>query len=138
MKHTHSPFDYRFKRISNLIIYFSSVKYPAIWRCEHISRGRSGVSCGRCGCECGGCASSQEMIHLQSETTAPPVGDAVPPVGDLLASPNFGICDITHSFRQRFEKINRALSDCSRSIKIEYNQTMGNYEYPGSISKDIH
>jgi hypothetical protein len=25
-----------------------------------------------------------------------PAGDAVSPTGDLLASPNFGICDTTH------------------------------------------
>jgi hypothetical protein len=49
--------------------HFSSVTYPGIWRCEHISRGRCGVSCGRCGCACGGCPS---------------------PEGDT-ASPNFGI-----------------------------------------------
>ncbi len=54
------------------------------------------------------------MIHLQWETTACPegaaaspegaaaspegdaAGDAVSPTGDLLASPNFGICDTTH------------------------------------------
>jgi hypothetical protein len=60
---------------------YSIVTYPAIWRCDHISRGR-------CGCECGGCASLKEMIHLQWETTASPVGD-------LLACPNFGICDTT-------------------------------------------
>jgi hypothetical protein len=42
------------------------------------------------------------MIHLQWETTASPegnaaslAGDAVSPAGDLLASPNFGICDTT-------------------------------------------
>jgi hypothetical protein len=39
------------------------------------------------------------MIHLQWETTAPPegdaAGDAVSPAGDLLVSPNFGICDTT-------------------------------------------
>jgi hypothetical protein len=46
------------------------------------------------------------MIHLQWETTgspeedaASPVGDAVSPTGDFLASPNFGICDITHKIR---------------------------------------
>jgi hypothetical protein len=40
--------------------------------------------------------------HLQSETipsperdAASPKGVAVSPVGDLLASPNFGICDTT-------------------------------------------
>jgi hypothetical protein len=67
---------------------FSSVTYPAIWRCHHISRG--------------GCASLKEMIHLQWETTASPerdaaspAEDAVSPEGDLLASPNFGICDTT-------------------------------------------
>jgi hypothetical protein len=36
------------------------------------------------------------MIHLQWETTASPEGDAVSPTGDLLASPNFGICDTAH------------------------------------------
>jgi hypothetical protein len=36
------------------------------------------------------------MIHLLWETTASPAGDAVSPEGDLLASPNFGICDTTH------------------------------------------
>jgi hypothetical protein len=42
------------------------------------------------------------MIHLQWETTTSPerdaassAGDAVSPEGDLLASPNFGICDTT-------------------------------------------
>jgi len=39
------------------------------------------------------------MIHLQWETTAAPerdaAGDAVSPEGDLLASPNYGICDTT-------------------------------------------
>ncbi len=42
------------------------------------------------------------MIHLQWETTtspegdaASPAGDPVSPVEDLLASPNFGICDTT-------------------------------------------
>ncbi len=42
------------------------------------------------------------MIHLQWKTTASPEGDAaspaedpVSPAGDLLASPNFGICDTT-------------------------------------------
>jgi hypothetical protein len=35
------------------------------------------------------------MIHLQWETTASPEGDAVSPARDLLASPNFGICDAT-------------------------------------------
>jgi hypothetical protein len=91
----------RFQNLQNNF-FFSSVTYPAIWRCERISRGRCGVSCGRCGCECGGCASLKEMIHLQWETTAPPEGDAaspaedaVSPSGDLLASPNFGICDTT-------------------------------------------
>jgi hypothetical protein len=74
---------------------FSSVPYPEIWRCDHISRGR-------CGCECGGCASLKEMIHLQWERTASPEGDAMSPagdavsaMGDLFASPNFGICDTT-------------------------------------------
>jgi len=71
----------------------SSVTYLAIWRCEDISRGRRG-------CECGGCASLKEMIHLQWETTASPAGDAVSPAGDLLASPNFGICDITQTKRE--------------------------------------
>jgi len=73
----------------------SSVTYPALWRCDQISRGR-------CGCECRGCASLKKMIHLQWETTASPegdaaspAGDAVSPTGDLLASPNFGICDTT-------------------------------------------
>jgi len=32
--------------------------------------------------------------HLQWETTASLEGDAGSPVGDLLASPNFGICEI--------------------------------------------
>jgi hypothetical protein len=43
------------------------------------------------------------MIHLQWETTASQerdtaslTGDAVYSEGDLLASPNFGICDTTH------------------------------------------
>jgi hypothetical protein len=43
------------------------------------------------------------MIHLQWEMTvshegdaASPTGHAVSPAGDLLASSNFGICDITH------------------------------------------
>jgi hypothetical protein len=58
----------------------SSVTYLAIWRYDHISRGRCGLYCGRCGCECGGCASLKQMIHFQWETTA---------------SPNFGICDTT-------------------------------------------
>jgi hypothetical protein len=42
------------------------------------------------------------MIHLQLETTASPERDAASPAedaaspeGDLLASPNFGICDTT-------------------------------------------
>jgi hypothetical protein len=42
------------------------------------------------------------MIYLQWETTtslerdaASPEGYAVSPEGDLLASPNFGICDTT-------------------------------------------
>jgi hypothetical protein len=42
------------------------------------------------------------MIHLQWETTASAerdaaslAGDAVSPEGDLLPSPNFGICDTT-------------------------------------------
>jgi hypothetical protein len=81
------------KRIS------SSVIYPAIWR--------SGFSCRICGCECGGCASLKEMIDLHEETTASPeggaassAGDTVSPTGDLLASPNFGICDSTHSHRK--------------------------------------
>jgi hypothetical protein len=81
--------------VAVVLVLFSSVTYPAIWRCHHISRGR-------CGCECGGCASLKEMIHLQLETTASPerdaaspAGDAVSPEGDLLASPNFGICDTT-------------------------------------------
>ncbi len=50
----------------------------------------------------GGCASLKEMIHLRWETTASPerdsaspARDAVSPEGDLLASPNFGICDTT-------------------------------------------
>jgi hypothetical protein len=73
----------------------SSVTYPAIWGCHYISHGRCGVSYWRCGCECGGCASLKEMIHLQWETTASPEGDAVSPERDLLASPNFGICDTT-------------------------------------------
>jgi hypothetical protein len=70
---------------------FSSVTYPAIWRC--------GVSYGRWGC-----ASLKEMIHLQWETTASPerdpAGDAISPEGDLLASPNFGICDTTQFLGQ--------------------------------------
>jgi hypothetical protein len=74
----------------------SSVTYLEIWRCHHISRWRCGVSYERCGCECGGCASLKEMIHLQWETTASPAGDAVSPEGDLLASPNFEICNTTH------------------------------------------
>jgi hypothetical protein len=48
------------------------------------------------------------MIHLQWETTASPEGgagsparDAVSPTGDLLASPNFGICDTTHKDDQK-------------------------------------
>jgi len=78
------------------LTYNSSVTYPAIWRYDHISRGR-------CGCECGGCASLKKMMHLQRETTTfpegdatSPVGDAVSPTGDLLASTDFGICDTTH------------------------------------------
>ncbi len=50
----------------------------------------------------GGCASLNEMIHLQWEKTASPERDAASPAGDavspereLLASPNFGICDTT-------------------------------------------
>jgi hypothetical protein len=43
----------------------SSVTYPALWRYNHISRGRCGVSCRICGCEYGGCASLKGMIHLQ-------------------------------------------------------------------------
>jgi len=35
----------------------SNVTYPAIWRCDHISRGRYG-------CVCEGCESLKEMIHL--------------------------------------------------------------------------
>jgi len=69
----------------------SSVTYPEIWRC---------------GCECGGCASLKKMIYLQWEATtsperdaASPAGYAVSPDGDLLASPNFGICDTTHLVR---------------------------------------
>ncbi len=88
----------RFQNLQNNF-FFSSVTYPAIWRCERISRGRCGVSCGRCGCECGGCASLKEMIHLQWETTASPAEDVVSPAGNLLASPNFGICDITQTKR---------------------------------------
>jgi hypothetical protein len=49
------------------------------------------------------------MTHLQWETTASPeedaaspVRDAVSPTGDLLASPNFGICDTT---QQRYSYI---------------------------------
>jgi hypothetical protein len=87
-------------------VLYSSVTYPAIWRCHHISRGRCAISYGRCGCECRGCASLKEMIYLQWETTtspqidaASPAGYAVPPEGDLLASPNFRICDTTHSVR---------------------------------------
>jgi len=83
----------------------SSVTYPAIWRCKHISRGKCDVSCGRCGCYCGGCASLKKTIHLQWETTvspegdaASPAGDAISPAGDLLASPNFGIYDTTRFF----------------------------------------
>ncbi len=64
----------------SLLNIHSSVTYPALWRC--------GVSCGRCGYECGRCAFLKEMIHLQWEPTASPTGD-------LLASPNFGICDTT-------------------------------------------
>ncbi len=85
-----------------LFLSSSSVTYSALWRCDHISRGRCDVSCGRCGCECGRCASLKDMIHLQWETTASPegdaaspTGDAVSPTGDLLASPNFGICGTT-------------------------------------------
>ncbi len=64
-------------------VWISSVTYPAIWRCEHISHGKCGVSCGRCGCKGGECACLKGMIHLQWETTA---------------SPNFGICDTTPFF----------------------------------------
>jgi hypothetical protein len=38
----------------------SSVKYPAIWRCEH-------SFFGRCGCECGECASLEDMPRLPRE-----------------------------------------------------------------------
>ncbi len=50
------------------------------------------------------CASLKEMIHPQWKTTASPEGDAASPAGDavsptrdLLASPNFGICDTTQT-----------------------------------------
>jgi len=36
--------------------------------------------------------------HLQWETIASPERDAASPAGDLLAFPNFGICDTTHDF----------------------------------------
>jgi len=46
------------------------------------------------------------MIPLQWETTASPerdaafpAGDAVSPEGDMLAYPNFGICDTTLFFK---------------------------------------
>jgi hypothetical protein len=73
-----------------LAVEFSSVTYPAIWRC---------------GCECGGCASLKEMIHLQWETTASPERDVMSPAGDLLASPNFGICDTTHQILKSLNNI---------------------------------
>jgi hypothetical protein len=48
------------------------------------------------------------MIHLQWETTASPerdaAGDAVSPEGDLLASPNFGICDTTQFFIKQIKR----------------------------------
>jgi hypothetical protein len=50
---------------SKLCTPLSSVTYPAIWRCHHISRGRCGVSYEKCGCEYGECAYLKEMIHLQ-------------------------------------------------------------------------
>jgi hypothetical protein len=73
----------------------SSVTYPTIWRCHHMFPGRCGVSYCRCGCECEGCASLKEMIHLQWEAIASPERDAASPAGDLLASPDFEICDTT-------------------------------------------
>jgi len=84
-----------------LYIASSRVTYPAIRRCDHISRWRYGVFCGRCGRECGGCASLKEMMHPQWKTTASPSGD-------LVAFPNFGICETTQKARTKpfisFEK----------------------------------
>jgi hypothetical protein len=79
----YSEIMWRF--LSSSMFIFSSVTYPAILRCDSISRGRCDVSCG---CECGGCASLKEIIRLQWKTTESPIGD-------FLASPNFGICDAT-------------------------------------------
>jgi hypothetical protein len=50
--------------------------------------GDAGSPAGDVDVSAGGCASLKEMTHLQWETTASPAGD-------LLASPNFGICNTT-------------------------------------------
>ncbi len=83
---------------------YSSVTYPAIGRCEHISRGRYGVSCERCGSECGECASLKKMIYLQWETTA---------------CPNFGICDTTLKLCVLQIKENKAMYFHSNCIIIK-------------------
>jgi len=40
-------------------------------------------------------AAVSHMPHF-GDSTISPAGDAVSPTEDLLASPNFGICDTTH------------------------------------------
>ncbi len=77
------------------------------------------------------------MIHLQWETTASPeidaaslAGDAVSPEGDLLASPNFGICDTTRwgqgyvspSFDRTVE-LSLILTSSSLTLIFVFNQT---------------
>jgi hypothetical protein len=119
--------------------HLSSVKYPAIWRCDHISRGR-------CGRECGGCASLKEMIHPQWTTTASPEEDAASPAGDvvsltgdLLASPNFGICDTTRASIGAvwiYDK-SKLLLDYKLYINISINKIISiRYSRPKSYSID--
>jgi hypothetical protein len=100
---------------------FNSVTYLTLWRCDHIYRGRCGLSCRGCGCEYEGCASLKEMIHLHWETTASPEGGVASPAGDavsrtrdLLASPNFGICDTTLCIRH-FHQVHLG---CNQHSKI--------------------
>ncbi len=71
----------------------SSVTYLEIWRCEKISLIRYRISRGRRDCF------PLEMYHLLQRCASPAltsrssVGDAASPAGDVVASPNCGICD---------------------------------------------
>ncbi len=61
-----------------------------------------------------------------------PAGDAVSPAGDLLASPNFGICDTTHIITRM--KINRYKNETFLSNTNRPNSCQSTNDFRADLS----